>query len=105
MRCVVVAVVASLAASLAAPWASAQDSRGQEREVTRAEIDDKAEPGRTIEEVRTALGRPVFVQCGGRIQIWGYRTENGRVDLMFVDGVLTMTILGGVGVSRADGSC
>lgn len=98
-------VVALLAVAWAAAPAMAQDPRGQERAVTRAEIDEKAEPGRTIEEVRAALGRPVFIQCGGRIQIWGYRTENGRIDLMFVDGVLQMTILGGVGTSGAQGPC
>jgi hypothetical protein len=98
-------IPALLAAVLAASATGAQDLRGQEREVTRAEIEEKAEPGRTIEEVRSALGRPVFVQCGGRIQIWGYRTENGRVDLMFVDGVMTMTILGGVGMSGVQGAC
>lgn len=90
--------------ALAAP-AHAQDLRGQERAVTRAEVDDKAEPGRTTEEVRAALGRPLYAQCGGRIQIWGYRTETGRIDLMFVDGVLKMTILGGVGMSGARDSC
>ncbi len=90
--------------ALATP-AHAQDLRGQEREVTRAEIDDKAEPGRTTEEVRAALGRPLYAQCGGRIQIWGYRTESGRIDLMFVDGVLKMTILGGVGMSGARDGC
>ena len=98
-------IPALLSAALAAAAAGAQDLRGQEREITRAEIEEKAEPGRTIEEVREALGRPVFVQCGGRIQIWGYRTENGRVDLMFVDGVMTMTILGGVGMSGVQGAC
>jgi len=77
----------------------AQDLRGQERDVTRAELDEKAEPGRTTEEVRAGLGRPLYAQCSGRIQIWGYRTETGRIDLMFVDGVLKMTIIGGVGVS------
>ncbi len=97
--------LALLAAGLLAPPAGAQDRRGQERAVTRAEIEEKAEPGRTIEDVRAALGRPVFMQCGGRIQIWGYRTENGRVDLMFVDGVLQMTILGGVGTSGTQGGC
>ena len=98
-------ILALLAAGLAASPAMAQDLRGQERAVTRAEIEEKAEPGRTIEEVRAALGRPVFIQCGGRIQIWGYRTENGRIDLMFVDGVLQMTILGGVGTTGAQGEC
>jgi len=79
----------------------AQDLRGQERAVTRAEIDEKAEPGRSTDEVRAALGRPLYAQCSGRIQIWGYRTETGRMDLMFVDGVLKMTIIGGVGMSGA----
>jgi hypothetical protein len=100
---------ALLVALMVVAWAawptSAQDLRGQERAVTRAEIEEKAEPGRTIEEVRAALGRPVFIQCGGRIQIWGYRTENGRIDLMFVNGVLQMTILGGVGTTGAQGEC
>jgi hypothetical protein len=100
-----VILVALLAAALAASPAMAQDLRGQERAVTRADIEEKAEPGRTIEEVRAALGRPVFMQCGGRIQIWGYRVENGRIDLMFVDGVLQMTILGGVGTSGTQGPC
>ena len=100
-----IVVLALLAAVLVAAPASAQDLRGQERAVTRAEIEEKAEPGRTIEEVRAALGRPVFIQCGGRIQIWGYRVENGRIDLMFVDGVLQMTILGGVGTTGVQGSC
>lgn len=85
--------------------AHAQDLRGQERSITRAELDEKAEPGRTTEEVRAALGRPLFAQCGGRIQIWGYRTDTGRVDLMFVDNVLKMTILGGVGMSGAKDTC
>jgi hypothetical protein len=83
----------------------AQDVRGQERSITRAELDEKAEPGRTTEEVRAALGRPLFAQCGGRIQIWGYRTDTGRVDLMFVDNLLKMTILGGVGMSGAKDAC
>jgi hypothetical protein len=83
----------------------AQDVRGQEREITRAELDEKAEPGRTTEEVRAALGRPLFAQCGGRIQLWGYRTDAGRIDLMFVDGVLKITILGGVGVSAVKDPC
>ena len=100
-----VLILALLVAGLAASPAMAQDLRGQERAVTRAEIEEKAEPGRTLEEVRAALGRPVFIQCGGRIQIWGYRTENGRIDLMFVDGVLKMTIIGGVGMSGARDSC
>ena len=100
-----VILVALLAAALFAAPGSAQELRGQERAVTRAEIEEKAEPGRTIEEVRAALGRPVFMQCGGRIQIWGYRVENGRIDLMFVDGVLQMTILGGVGTSGTQGPC
>ena len=91
-------------ATLAAP-ARAQDLRGQERSITRAELDEKAEPGRTTEEVRAALGRPLYAQCGGRIQIWGYRTDTGRIDLMFVDNVLKMTILGGVGVAGAKDSC
>lgn len=91
-------------AALCAP-ARAQDVRGQERAITRTELDEKAEPGRTTEEVRLALGRPLFAQCGGRIQIWGYRTDTGRVDLMFVDGVLKMTILGGVGMSGAKDAC
>ena len=103
MRRVVLAAL--LVAAWAAAPASAQDLRGQERAVTRAEIEEKAEPGRTLEEVRAALGRPVFIQCGGRIQIWGYRTENGRIDLMFVDGVLQMTILGGVGTTGSQGEC
>jgi hypothetical protein len=98
-------LVALFVAGFAASPAVAQDLRGQERAVTSAEIEEKAEPGRTIEEVRAALGRPVFIQCGGRIQIWGYRTENGRIDLMFVDGVLQMTILGGVGTAGAQGEC
>jgi hypothetical protein len=89
---------------LATP-ALAQDLRGQERTITRAELDEKAEPGRTTDEVRAALGRPLYAQCGGRIQIWGYRTDTGRIDLMFVDGVLKMTILGGVGMSGAGDSC
>ena len=98
-------LVALMVAALAASPVMAQDLRGQERAVTRAEIEEKAEPGRTIEDVRAALGRPVFIQCGGRIQIWGYRTENGRIDLMFVDGVLQMTILGGVGTTGTQGPC
>jgi hypothetical protein len=85
--------------------ARARDLRGQERSITRAELDEKAEPGRTTEEVRAALGRPLYAQCGGRIQIWGYRTETGRIDLMFVDGVLKMTILGGVGMSGGKDPC
>jgi hypothetical protein len=93
-----------MACALALP-AHAQDVRGQERAITRAELDEKAEPGRTTEEVRAALGRPLYAQCGGRIQIWGYRTETGRIDLMFVDGVLKMTILGGVGMSGAGDAC
>lgn len=100
-----ISVLALLTIALAAAPTSAQDLRGQERAVTRAEIEEKAEPGRTIEEVRAALGRPVFMQCGGRIQIWGYRTEKGRIDLMFVNGVLQMTILGGVGTSGTQGPC
>lgn len=83
----------------------AQDYRGQERALTRAELDDNAEPGRTTEEIRAALGRPLFIQCGGRIQIWAYRTEKGRVDLMFVDGVLKMNILGGIGVPKGGDTC
>jgi len=90
--------------SLAAP-VRGQDVRGQERAITRAELDEQAEPGRTTEEVRAALGRPLFTQCGGRIQLWGYRTETGRIDLMFVDGVLKMAILGGVGVSADRNPC
>lgn len=103
MRRVLAAALLAVLA-LAAP-ARAQDMRGQERHVTRAELDEKAEPGRTTEEVRAALGRPLYAQCGGRIQLWGYRTESGRIDLMFVDNVLRMTILGGVGMSGAKGSC
>ncbi|MBX3503089.1 MAG: hypothetical protein KF889_26900 [Alphaproteobacteria bacterium] len=103
MRRVLAAALLAVLA-LAAP-ARAQDIRGQERDVTRAELDEKAEPGRTTEEVRAALGRPLYAQCGGRIQLWGYRTESGRIDLMFVDNVLRMTILGGVGMSGAKGSC
>jgi hypothetical protein len=83
----------------------AQDVRGQERTITRAELDERAEPGRTTEEVRAALGRPLFAQCGGRIQIWGYRTDTGRIDLMFVDDVLKMTIIGGVGMAGTKGAC
>ena len=101
-RVLAVALLAMIA--LAAPL-RAQDFRGQERSVTRAELDEKAEPGRTIEEVRAALGRPLFAQCGGRIQIWGYRTDTGRIDLMFVDGVLKMTIIGGVGMAGAKDAC
>lgn len=100
----VIAVLLLAIAALAAPT-RAQDVRGQERPITRSELDEKAEPGRTIEEVRAALGRPLFAQCGGRIQIWGYRTDTGRIDLMFVDGVLKMTIIGGVGMSGARDSC
>ena len=103
MRRAVAAALLAIAA-FAAP-ARAQDVRGQERSVTRAEIDDKAEPGRTTEEVRAALGRRLYAQCGGRFQIWGYRTETGRIDLMFVDGVLKMTILGGVGMSGGKDPC
>ena len=90
--------------TLAAP-VRAQDLRGQERTITRADLDEKAEPGRTTEEVRGALGRPLYAQCGGRIQIWSYRTDTGRIDLMFVDNVLRMTILGGVGMSAAKDPC
>ena len=100
-----VTAVLLLAIVMLAPPVRAQDVRGQERVITRAELDEKAEPGRTIEEVRTALGRPLFSQCGGSIQIWGYRTDTGRIDLMFVDGVLKMTIIGGVGMSGAKGAC
>lgn len=103
MRRVLAAALLAIV-TLAAP-ARAQDLRGQEREITRAELDEKAEPGRTTEEVRAALGRPLFAQCGGRIQLWGYRTEAGRIDLMFVDGVLKITILGGVGVSAVKDPC
>lgn len=90
--------------TLAAP-VCAQDLRGQERTITRAELDEKAEPGSTTEEVRAALGRPLYAQCGGRIQIWSYRTDAGRIDLMFVNDVLKMTILGGVGMSGAKDPC
>lgn len=90
--------------TLAAP-ARAQDLRGQERVITRAELDEKAEPGSTTDEVRAALGRPLFAQCGGRIQLWSYRTDTGRIDLMFVDSVLKMTIIGGVGMSTAKDPC
>lgn len=100
----VLAVLLLAIVALATP-ARAQDVRGQERNITRAELDEKAEPGRTTDEVRAALGRPLFAQCGGRIQIWGYRTEAGRVDLMFVDGVLKMAIIGGVGMSGAKDAC
>lgn len=103
MRRVLAAALLAIV-TLAAP-VCAQDVRGQEREITRAELDEKAEPGRTTEEVRAALGRPLFAQCGGRIQLWGYRTEAGRIDLMFVDDVLKMTILGGVGVSADKDPC
>lgn len=103
MRRVLAAALLAIV-TLAAP-VHAQDVRGQEREITRAELDDKAEPGRTTEEVRAALGRPLFAQCGGRIQLWGYRTEAGRIDLMFVDGVLKITILGGVGVAAVKDPC
>jgi hypothetical protein len=94
-----------LAAWVLAMPAHAQDVRGQERRITRTELDEKAEPGRTTEEVRAALGRPLFAQCGGRIQVWGYRTDTGRIDLMFVDGVLKMTIIGGVGMAGAKDAC
>lgn len=100
----VIAVVLLALAALAVPT-RAQDVRGQERPITRGELDEKAEPGRTIEEVRAALGRPLFAQCSGRIQIWGYRTDTGRIDLMFVDGVLRMTIIGGVGMSGTEDAC
>lgn len=103
MRSVLAAALLAIV-TLAAP-VGAQDLRGQERTITRAELDEKAEPGRTTEEVRAALGRPLFAQCGGRIQLWGYRTETGRIDLMFVDGVLKITILGGVGVSADRDPC
>lgn len=103
MRVPLVAI--SLTACLLALPTQSQDLRGQERDVTRRELDEKAEPGRTTEEVRAALGRPLYAQCGGRIQIWGYRTENGRIDLMFVDGVLKMTILGGIGMAGAKDPC
>ena len=103
MRRVLAAALLAIV-TLAAP-VRAQDLRGQERTVSRAELDEKAEPGRTTEEVRAALGRPLFAQCGGRIQLWGYRTETGRIDLMFVDGVLKITILGGVGVSAVKDPC
>lgn len=103
MRRVIAALLLAIVA-LAAPT-RAQDVRGQERAITRSELDEKAEPGRTIEEVRAALGRPLFTQCGGRIQIWGYRTDSGRIDLMFVDGVLRMTIIGGVGMSGTKDAC
>jgi hypothetical protein len=98
------AIVALAIVTLPGP-ARAQDLRGQERAVTRAELEEKAEPGRTTDEVRAALGRPLFAQCGGRIQLWGYRTDGGRVDLMFIDGVLKMAIIGGVGVSAVKDPC
>jgi hypothetical protein len=103
MRRILAAPLLAIVA-LGAP-AEAQDVRGQERALTRAELDEKAEPGRTTQEVRAALGRPLYAQCGGRIQLWGYRTETGRIDLMFVDNVLKMTILGGVGMSGAKDPC
>ncbi len=103
MRRVLAAALLAIVA-LAAPG-RAQDLRGQERTITRAELEEKAEPGRTTDEVRAALGRPLFAQCGGRIQLWGYRTDTGRIDLMFIDGVLKMAILGGVGVAAVKDPC
>src|SRR4030095_1036945 len=68
----------------------------QEFAVTETQLETYAQHGRSREEVETGLGHPLSKDCRVDLEVWTYRVDGRRVQLLFQEGALSLTIFGKV---------